>query len=175
MPTFCCKLSVVDSSATSVAHIREGDRQTEMDRYLRLHGLQFSQVMFCFQDAGDDCKSHSLTSSILPPLQLICDAGDLITASASSIDNVATNSASPSYENVLSASFNDILTAAVDTSAARTKKHTSEAKGWPCSSCYRYSPFKRALEESQKTRGAKSRRKTTKTSIRRRCRKPTRS
>ena len=92
---FCCKLSVVDSSATSVAHIREGGRQTEMDRYLRLHGLQFSQVMFCFQDAGDDCQNHSLTSSILPPLQLICHADDPITAPASSIDNVTTNSASP--------------------------------------------------------------------------------
>ena len=115
-----------------------------------------------------------MPSSILPPLQLICDADDPITAPASSIDNVATNSASPSYENVLSASFNDILTAAVDTSAAGTK-NTRPKRKVGHAAVVTASPFKRALEESQKTKGAKSRRKTTKTSIRRRCRKPTRS
>ena len=116
-----------------------------------------------------------MPSSILPPLQLICDADDPITAPASSIDNVATNSASPSYENFLSASFSDILTAAVDTSAAGTKKNTRPKRKVGRAAVVTASPFKRALEESQKTKGVKSRRKTTKTSIGRRCRKPTRS
>jgi len=131
--------------------------------------------MFCFQDAGDDCQSHSLTSSILPPLQLICDADDPITAPASSIDNVTTISASPSYENVLSASFNDILKAAVDTSAAGTKNTRPKRKVGHAAVVTAIAHSSELLRNRRRQKGRKSRRKTTKTSIRRRRRKPTRS
>jgi len=110
----------------------------------------------------------------LAPLQLICDADDPITAPASSIDNVATNSASPSYENVLSASFSDILTATVDTSAAGTKTHVRSER-LAMQQLLPLAHSSELLRNRRKQQGRKSRRKTTKTSIRRRCQKLTRS